>query len=136
MATASAHGEADLLRKLARFRSLSHEGGGLDSYLRWGVMPSAAQPAFALCERALEIDGHNVRALAIFAIRSQVRVINFISDDPSAELRRADELSTRALALDPNNYLSIMPGLSSCPMAAGRSDRRGRAGARSQSGAS
>ena len=56
-------------------------------YLRWGVMPSAAQPAFALCERALEIDGHNVRALAILAIRSQVRVINFISDDPSVCLQ-------------------------------------------------
>jgi adenylate cyclase len=75
-------------------------------YLRWGAMPSAAQPAFALCERALEIDGRNVRALAIMAIRSQVRVINFISDDPNSELRRADELSARALALDPNNYLT------------------------------
>ena len=75
-------------------------------YLRWGVMPSAAQPAFALCERALEIDGRNVRALAILAIRSQVRIINFISDDPSDDLRRADELSARALALDPNNYLT------------------------------
>ena len=32
--------------------------------------------------------------------------MNFISDDPSAELSRADDLSTRALALDPNNYLS------------------------------
>jgi adenylate cyclase len=75
-------------------------------YLRWGVMPGAAQPAFALCERALEIDGRNVRALAILAIRSQVRIINFISADPSADLRRADELSARALALDPNNYLT------------------------------
>jgi tetratricopeptide (TPR) repeat protein len=75
-------------------------------YLRWGVMPSAAQPAFALCERALEMDGRNVRALAILAIRSQVHIINFISDDPSDDLRRADELSARALALDPNNYLT------------------------------
>jgi adenylate cyclase len=75
-------------------------------YLRWGVMPSAAQPAFALCERALEMDARNVRALAILAIRSQVRIINFISDDPNADLRRADELSARALVLDPNNYLT------------------------------
>ncbi len=75
-------------------------------YLRWGVMPSAAQPAFALCERALEMDAHNVRALAILAIRSQVRIVNFISDNPNADLRRADELSARALALDPNNYLT------------------------------
>ena len=75
-------------------------------YLRWGVMPSAAQPAFDLGERALEIDGRNVRALAILAIRSQVRIINFISEDINDELRKADELSARALALDPNNYLS------------------------------
>jgi adenylate cyclase len=75
-------------------------------YLRWGVMPSAAQRAFALCERALAIDGHNVRALAILAIRSQVRIINFMSEDINDELRKADELSARALALDPNNYLS------------------------------
>jgi adenylate cyclase len=75
-------------------------------YLRYGAMPAASQPAFALCERALEIDSRNVRALAILAIRSQVRVINLISDDPNAELRRADELSVRALALDPNNYLT------------------------------
>jgi len=75
-------------------------------YLRWGVMPSAAQPAFALCERALEIDGRNVRALSILAIRSQVGVINFISDDTKDELRKADEMSARALALDPNNYFT------------------------------
>jgi adenylate cyclase len=75
-------------------------------YLRWGVMPSMAQPAYALCERTLEMDGRNVRALAILAIRSQVRVINLISDDPKAELRKADEYSARALALDPNNYLT------------------------------
>jgi adenylate cyclase len=75
-------------------------------YLRYGAMPSAAQPAFALRERALEIDGRNVRALAILAIRSQVRVINLISDDVKDDLRRADELSARALALDPNNYLT------------------------------
>jgi tetratricopeptide (TPR) repeat protein len=75
-------------------------------YLRWGVMPSMAQPAFAFCERALELDGGNVRALAILAIRSQAHVINFASGNPKDEGRRADELSARALALDPNNYLT------------------------------
>jgi adenylate cyclase len=75
-------------------------------YLRWGVLLSMAQPAYALCERALEMDGRNVRALAILAIRSQVRVINLISEDTKDELRRADEYSGRALALDPNNYLT------------------------------
>jgi adenylate cyclase len=75
-------------------------------YLRWGVMPAIAQPAYALCERALEMDSRNVRALAILAIRSQARHINFVSDDPKGELRKADEYSARALTLDPNNYLA------------------------------
>jgi hypothetical protein len=75
-------------------------------YLRWGVLLGVAQPAYAHCERAIEIDSHNVRALAILAIRSQIRVLNFVSDDPKTDLRRAEEFSARALALDPNNYLS------------------------------
>jgi adenylate cyclase len=76
------------------------------AYLRWGVTPSIAQPAFALCERALQIDGGNVRALAVLGIRSQARVTLLLSDDPKAEVSRADELTARAVALDPNNYLA------------------------------
>jgi adenylate cyclase len=75
-------------------------------YLRWGVMPSIAQPAYTLCERALEMDDRNVRALAILAIRSQARLINIVSADPKTELRKADDYSARALALDPNNYFT------------------------------
>ena len=44
--------------------------------------------------------------LAILAIRSLARVINFATDDPESELRRADDLTARALSLDPNNYLA------------------------------
>ena len=67
-------------------------------YLRWGVVRDMAQPAFALCERALEMDGRNIRALALLGIRSNGRAAFFLSDDPKAELRRADDLTARALA--------------------------------------
>src|SRR5580698_1143442 len=74
-------------------------------YLRSGAL-RATESTYALCERALEMDAQNVRVLAILAIRSLARVINFVTDDPEAELRRADDLTTRALAVDPNNYLA------------------------------
>ena len=75
-------------------------------YIRWGVTVNIAQPAFALCERALEMDGSNVRALAILGVRSQARAATLLSDEPKAELRRADEFTARALALDSNYYMA------------------------------
>ena len=67
------------------------------TYLRWGILPSLAQADYALCERALEMDSHNVRALAILAVRSQARITNLVSLDPKSDLRNADEYSARAL---------------------------------------
>ena len=75
-------------------------------YIRWGVTVNTAQPAFALCERALEMDGRNIRALAILGVRSEARAAVLLSDDPKAELRRADEFTARALALDSNYYMA------------------------------
>jgi TolB-like protein len=75
-------------------------------YLRSGITGNVAQLAFALCERALAMDSRNVRALAILAVRSVAWVITLSSDDPKAELGKADELSARAVAVDPNNYLA------------------------------
>jgi adenylate cyclase len=75
------------------------------AYLRWGATRKETQPAYTHCERALEMDSRNVRALAILGLRSQARVIQLISDDPEAELRRANDFTARALALDPNYYL-------------------------------
>jgi adenylate cyclase len=74
-------------------------------YLRSGAQ-RAAERTYMLCDRALEMDSRNVRALAILAIRSLARVINFVNDDPKSELRRADDLTARALTVDPNNYLA------------------------------
>jgi tetratricopeptide (TPR) repeat protein len=45
-------------------------------------------------------------ALAILAVRLRAQVINLVSDDPITELRGADELTARALGLDPNDYLT------------------------------
>ena len=75
-------------------------------YLRWGVTVNIAQPAFALCERALEMDARNIRALAILGVRSEARAAILLSDDPKAELHRADEFTARALALDSNYYMA------------------------------
>ena len=62
-------------------------------------------PAYALCEQALRIDNRNVRALVILALRLVVRVFNLQSVYPQADGVRADELISRALAVDSNNYL-------------------------------
>jgi adenylate cyclase len=74
-------------------------------YLRSGAL-RAAESTYALCERALGMDIRNPRVLAILAIRSLARVINFVDDDPESELRRADDLTARAVMIDPNNYLA------------------------------
>jgi TolB-like protein len=57
---------------------------------------------FRLCEQALAIDPNNTLALAYLAVRYYVQVYSFLSADPKADLKRADELNSRALALDPN----------------------------------
>src|SRR5580704_12971097 len=61
---------------------------------------------FAAMDRALQIDNRNVRALAVLALRLVVRVRNQQSVDPQADGVRADELTSRALAVDSNNYLA------------------------------
>jgi adenylate cyclase len=60
--------------------------------------------AFDLCDRALHIDNGNVFALTGMTLRYIVPVIEAQSSDPQADIRRADELVTRALAIDPNFY--------------------------------
>jgi adenylate cyclase len=76
------------------------------AYLRFGSLRKEMLPAYALCERALQIDNRNVRALAVLALRLVVRVRNQQSVDPQADGVRADELTSRALAVDSNNYLA------------------------------
>jgi TolB-like protein/class 3 adenylate cyclase len=64
----------------------------------WG---KEADAGYALCEQALGVDPNNVRALKTLAIKFFNRVNIGTSTDPKADVKRADELNSRALALDP-----------------------------------
>ncbi len=58
-----------------------------------------ADAAYALCDQALAIDPNNVRALT--ALGGKFYWLAQIGD-PKGDLRRADELESKALALDPD----------------------------------
>jgi len=73
-------------------------------FLAYGVYRDEAEAGFDLCERALEIDPDNVRALSILAEKFSTRVSSMQSIDRDADIRRAHELASRALATDPNSY--------------------------------
>jgi adenylate cyclase len=73
-------------------------------FLAYGVYRDEAEAGFALCERALEIDPDNVRALSMLAEKFATRVSSMQSVDREADIRRADELASRAVAIDPNSY--------------------------------
>jgi adenylate cyclase len=59
--------------------------------------------AFDLCERALQLDGSNVIALVAMATKYAGRLFGR-SVDPQADIRQAEDLIARALALEPDNY--------------------------------
>ncbi|MEH2544500.1 adenylate cyclase [Bradyrhizobium sp. AZCC 2262] len=63
---------------------------------------SERDSAFRLCEQALEIDPENVRALAHLSLKFSNRVGFFASLDAKADLRRADELASLAIKIDPD----------------------------------
>ena len=60
--------------------------------------------AFRLCEQALEIDPQNVRALSHLSYKFTQRVAFFASPDAKADLRRADELASLAIKIDPGYH--------------------------------
>jgi adenylate cyclase len=59
-------------------------------------------PAFAFCERALQIDNHNAIALTFMSLKYLIQVLGIQSTDAKAAIRQADELVSRALAIDRN----------------------------------
>jgi adenylate cyclase len=67
-----------------------------------GFIGEEAAAGFRLCERALDADPNNVRALGILSIEFWLPVVVGQSADPGADLRRGEELVSRALVLDPN----------------------------------
>jgi adenylate cyclase len=63
-----------------------------------------ADAGYDLCQRALERDENNVRALVNLSFKFIDRTLTVQSLDRDADIRHADELVSRALAIDPNAY--------------------------------
>jgi TolB-like protein/Flp pilus assembly protein TadD len=68
-----------------------------------GYFGTEADAGYRLCEQALDADPNNVLALNTLAIKFYVPVMINRSADPQADLKRADELASRALAVDANS---------------------------------
>ena len=80
---------------------------GLGSSMRRGriegrIVGKEADAAYALCEQALAIDPNNVRALRLLGLKFLCLAALGVSGDPKGDLERADELESKALALDPD----------------------------------
>jgi adenylate cyclase len=67
-----------------------------------GGIGKEADAAYALCEQALAIDPNNVRALTQLGWKFFQPAQSGVSGDPKGDLERADELVSKALALDPD----------------------------------
>ena len=67
-----------------------------------GWIGKEADAAYALCEQALAIDPNNVRALMVLGIKFFMPAAFGFSGDPKGDLERADQLESKALALDPD----------------------------------
>jgi adenylate cyclase len=60
----------------------------------------------ALCERSLQTDDHDVFALSTLALKYARTVLTAQSVDPQPDLKKADELISWALALDPDSDIA------------------------------
>jgi adenylate cyclase len=58
--------------------------------------------AYRLCEQALQIDPENIRAASLESFKFTQRIASYASLDRQADLRRADELASLAIKIDPN----------------------------------
>jgi adenylate cyclase len=68
-----------------------------------GFVGKEADAGYFLCEQALRVDPNNVRALWVLAMKYHVPVAMGMSADPKADLNRANDLLSKALALEPTN---------------------------------
>jgi len=69
-----------------------------------GYFGKEAEAGYRLCEQALDADPNNVLALRTLSIKFYLPVIMNRSADPQADLKRAEELASRALAVDANSW--------------------------------
>ena len=76
---------------------------GFAAVVKGGYVGKEADAGYALCEQALRVDPNNVRALWVLSMKFHLPVLFGMSADPQADLKRADELVSQALALDPAN---------------------------------
>jgi TolB-like protein/class 3 adenylate cyclase len=67
-----------------------------------GFIGDEADAGYRLCEQALAADPRNVHALNLLALKFFLPVAFCCSADPKTDLERANELASKALALDPN----------------------------------
>jgi tetratricopeptide (TPR) repeat protein len=67
-----------------------------------GWIGKEADAAYSLCEQALAIDPNNVRALLNLGAKFQTLAQAGVSSNPKGDLARADELVSKAIALDPD----------------------------------
>jgi TolB-like protein/DNA-binding winged helix-turn-helix (wHTH) protein len=67
-----------------------------------GHLGKEADEGYRLCEQALAVDPNNVRALSLLSLKLFLPVALCCSANPKADLERADELASKALALDPS----------------------------------
>jgi adenylate cyclase len=67
-----------------------------------GWIGKEADAGYALCQQALALDPNNVHALMTLGTRFWLPVALGVSGDPKGDLARADELESKALALDPD----------------------------------
>jgi TolB-like protein/cytochrome c-type biogenesis protein CcmH/NrfG len=73
-------------------------------FLKYGPNRAEAESGYELCERALAVDPSNARALSILAEKFATRITASQSHDRDNDLRRAEELVSRALASEPDSY--------------------------------
>jgi TolB-like protein/class 3 adenylate cyclase len=74
--------------------------GGL---LKVGFLGKEADAIYPLCEQALALDPNNDLALGVLSNKYWLPVGMGLSADLKADLKRADELASRAIALNPND---------------------------------
>jgi adenylate cyclase len=66
-----------------------------------------AESGYSFCEDALRRDPNNVRALSNLAFKFAARAAGGESGDRTADLQRADELTSKALSLERSDYLAL-----------------------------
>jgi adenylate cyclase len=82
--------------------SLRCQAASLNSEAR----PDGLQEAARLCEQALQANDRDAWALSQVSLKYSVGVLNAQSTDPQADLAKADDLVSRALALEPNYFFA------------------------------